>query len=453
VQCSPISLADLRTLKDSTIKTNDDVNTFSIKDAPELPIPDWARDLDYNPPNKMLVDAGGKSIIPFEQSVNVTWLWPDSNDFNLSLAAVITTPFLAGDLDNWFDTNQTAYVHFCSVDARWIGSQPSHDPSEHLVLNNNVTDPLVFQKREGGSDDSYRDDVAKWGVSPALKLSKDWANSLNIPSEVDNVTASTFQWLLGSYVEYSNTTDEDDILLKYLFNPGVNGIHYAKVSFENFDVNDYAMSASETVATVLGLQLTDALARVRLSEVLSGFLVTGQVNATHDSISWLAGSIAGIDAQGDANVPAKDVEAMPTKILFQVERFGYGYGFKSATVWFGVMILLAHTLLTIIYMIYAIIDFFWVSKWTSSAWGDIGEFAALLINSKTTIELQNTCAGIDSKNTWQKRVRIRETGERHLGIVVGESYKMYPPVKKGVEYGTLDVKNGGSGLRKRRCSV
>ena len=131
--------------------------------------------------------------------------------------------------------------------------------------------------------------------------------------------------------------------------------------------------------------------------------------------------------------------------------YGYGYGFRTATTYFGIAILLLHIVITIIYILYALYEFLYVTHWVSDRWSGIGELMALMMNSKQTTELQNTCAGIDSKYTWRKRVYIRETGEQHLGVVVGEGEaRAHGMVRRGVEYGALGQEGT---VRRRRGSV
>lgn len=466
VQCIPNLLEHIHELagkQDSTVGDNYDLNTFSTNAAPSLPIPNWLSDYKYNPPNKLFLDSSGQIVAPVHEATNISWLESPSKDgSSLSLAAIVTTPMVLGDISDTANSTQTAFVHFCSVDARWIASQPTYDPTEHLVIANNVTDPLVFQRPKDANEDHFKRDMSKWGISPPLKLSMDWVKAINIPAEYNNISAPAIQWLLGQYiVPYSNITNEtaseDKVSVgepqSYIFNPGNNGVKNA-TQFVNLDANDFAMSTSETVATVLGLQITDALARIRLYDVQGGEMIMNTVNDTHVNVAYIGGALAGLAAVQTYNISKDEIAGFPTKYTFGVQRYGYGYGFSTGTVYFGVTVLLSHSLLTIIYIVYATYDYFFVSRYTSSAWGDVGEFAALLINSKPTIELQNTCAGIDSKHTWRKRIRIRETGDCHLGVVVGdEGYLASRPVKVDKQYGTLDTNAREGGLRKRRGSI
>jgi hypothetical protein len=464
VQCLPVTLDDIHQLasdRNGTVGDNYYINTFSTKNASQLPIPDWLYDFEYSPPNKVFRDQLGRNDTPRQETVNLTWLErPENSDFNLSIAAVVTTPMVFGTIGDPKNSTQSAFFHFCSVDARWIGSAPTYDPTEHLVLASNVSDPLVFTKPKKGSDNKYRSDMSKWGVSPAIRISQDWANALNVPAEIQNITAPSFQWLLGQYVypyfnesdttgEVTNATNQQ---IAYIFNPSNKGLQDSSFNSQ-IDIDNYAMSASETVATLLGLQITDGLARIHLSEIQTGIVITNKhVNDTHVTATFLEGGIAGLTASSGFNVSNEEIASVEkARYTFGIQRYGYGYGFRTATVYFGIAVLLSHTLLTLIYIVYALYDYFWISHWTSSAWGDVGEFAALLINSKPTMELQNTCSGIDSKRTWMKRLRIRETGDRHLGIVVGdEGYLNSRPVRVGESYGTLIEEHSKENELRRR---
>ncbi|KAF2871692.1 hypothetical protein BDV95DRAFT_607108 [Massariosphaeria phaeospora] len=458
VQCVPYVIDAIyasRDARNASIKTNTGINTFSTRNASEWPVPDWVYDLEYKPPNKLFADGAGGLSSSRSKAVNLTWLeFPSNDNFNLSLAAIVTTPTLISDAED-SPVRQTAMLHFCSIDARWIGSLPSYDPTENTAISHNITDPLLFQKSEGSDDAKYKADVANWGVSPALKLSTQWADALNIPGEVENATAPLFNWLLTPYIQLVSTNDTlDDADIKngtevtYLFSPGVNRVEN-ETSVTEFDSQTKA--TSENIATILGLQLTDALARILLTDIQNGEILTKHVNATHATMAWIGG-IAGFDFGGnELNVTLDSIKTdVKTELTFQIQRYGHGYGFRTATTAFGVGILLTHTLLVIIYIVYALYDFFYVSRWTSSAWGDIGSLAALLINSEPTPELQNTCAGIDSKETWRKRVRIRETADGHLGVVVGDDWMTHLPVRTGVEYGTLDMGGKNAGTQRKR---
>ncbi|KAF2119278.1 hypothetical protein BDV96DRAFT_567297 [Lophiotrema nucula] len=456
VQCLPNLLETITELQERnrSVGDNFDLNTFSTRNASRLPVPEYLFGYKYDPPHTVFTDALGRPTVNQHEAFNLTWMdYSEVEGYNLSLAAIVTTPMNIFLHSNDTERTQTAILHFCSVDARWIGSKPSYDPAEHRVMATNVSDPLIFQRPKNADDRKYKSNMEKWGVSPALKLDTEWANALNIKGDVDNRTGDIFQWLLSPYIlqEFDDSKNLTGQRINYTFNPGFNSLENATFAT---DINNYMLIASETVATILGMMLTDGLARVQLTMAQQGDVITKHVNDTTVTASWIAG-FSGLSAVGGTrNVSAAEVALLPTSYTFQVSRYGYGYGFTTATVYFGAAVLLSHTLLTVIYIVYALYDYLFVTRWTSSAWGGVGELIALLINSKPTTELQNTCAGIDSKHTWRKRVWIREVEPEHLSVVVGEQdLAPYQKVRVGISYGTLDEKTGSAGVRRRRGSV
>lgn len=446
VHCIPNLLDDIQT--DSTFQNSNvssfGLNTFSTKNASTIPIPDWLFDFEYKPQNKVFLDSLGDARVNGANSTNVTWVqYPQDSNFNQSIAAIVITPIVSNQHLADTGTLQTALIHVCSIDARWIASDSSYDPTEDVVIANNISDPLLFRRPDKATESTYASDIAKWGVSPSLKLSTEWAEALNIPKEERNLSAPSLQMLLSTYVvaignnATGNSTSKPQDLANetasFIFDIGQKGQN------SRIDGNTYAMAASETVATLLSLQITDALARIHVSDAQDGVIALNHVNDTYVRVARLH-HLAGLASTfNGSDVPVSVVnDALPTGFTFKVSRYGYGYGFRTATTYFGVTVLLAHVLLTIIYISYALYEFFYVTHWTSDSWGGLGELMMLLINSKPSMELQNTCAGVDSKLTWRKRVYIRETGDAHLGVVVGElESRVNGPVRRGVEYGKL----------------
>jgi hypothetical protein len=454
VQCIPIWLDALRessTTRNVTV-SGFDINTFSTKNASKLQIPDWLFDLEYKPPNELFLDTVGRPRAHSEKTTNVTWVQPlKDSGFDQSIAAIVVTPMVTdqplAETSNW----QAAFVHVCSVDARWIASKPSYDPAEDAAIAHNISEPLLFRKPKKATENTYKSDVVKWGISPSVKLSTEWAEMLNIPKGEGNLSAPSLQMLLSRYVLANNNSKVDTSTRKrrdltmtdvtqtndtvtYIFDIGAKG--------QNFFVNSdtYGNAASETVATLLSLQLTDALARVLLADAQKGLVILGQINDTYVQAAQLYHA-AGLGSSLNGSAVSASIvnEKLTPGFTFKVSRYGYGYGFRTATIYFGVMVLLAHSLLTVIYIIYALYEFFYVKHWTSNSWSSIGDLIVLLINSEPSMELQNTCAGIDSKLTWRKRVYIREMADTHVGVVVGElNTKIHGPVRWGVEYGSLE---------------
>ncbi|ORY13923.1 hypothetical protein BCR34DRAFT_599529 [Clohesyomyces aquaticus] len=245
----------------------------------------------------------------------------------------------------------------------------------------------------------YKSVITKWGISAALNISTDGYVLADLANSTTNSTEPP-----------QNSSSQT---VCYIFDIG------EKVHGQLTNGSSYAMDASETVAILLSLQLTDTLARVHVADAQRGFLVLGSFNATVANVTPLHG-LGGIATSfNGTQIPLDQVNnAIPAGITFNVGRYGYGYGFRSATTYFGIAVLLGHIVLTIIYIGYALYDFFFVTHWTSSAWGGIGELITLCLDSRPSDEMQNTCVGIGEKETWRKRIFIRETGTTHVGVVV-----------------------------------
>jgi len=62
---------------------------------------------------------------------------------------------------------------------------------------------------------------------------------------------------------------------------------------------------------------------------------------------------------------------------------------------------------------------------------------ALAINSRSSIKLDGTCAGIEDKQSWKQIIWIRQVEDQHLALVVGDGRDEHPRVQRDVQYGAL----------------
>ncbi|KAI0908434.1 hypothetical protein F4823DRAFT_640152 [Ustulina deusta] len=119
-----------------------------------------------------------------------------------------------------------------------------------------------------------------------------------------------------------------------------------------------------------------------------------------------------------------------TPFVLKVQRYGWGYGTRSGTTWFSIIILLIHVVLALVHFSYSLAFFFdQRNGWTSSAQGSIGELVAPAITSPPANKLKNSGAGFYRPRTRMTKLRIREAssdpdrGELVAGITGG---KMMP---------------------------
>ncbi|KAH7111133.1 hypothetical protein B0J11DRAFT_619970 [Dendryphion nanum] len=470
VQCTAYMLDAIKKVKTrkSEAPHNININTFSTTNASAIPVPDWVYDYEYKYPKKVFLDPLGRPSINKTQTTSLTWLEPPQKS-NLSAVAMVIVPYATySNSGNGTVGTQNALVHFCSIDARWVGSKHTYDPTQDVNIAHNITDPLIFQRpKTGGTERKYKEDISKMGISPALKLSTEWTQAMNADTEISDTTAPAFSWLLTPYIrleragvsnftyQYLNAIGDQAVFFTFI--PGGSNLVYSPTGTVNHTT--FHVHVSNTLATILSIQITDALARLRSFSIKNGTIIAKTLNDTHS----ISSPLTAFNAFGEPNsstftenVTTASLDPYQNRWTFSIERYGYGYGFRTATVYFGVIVLLAHIGLVIIYSIYAFYDFFYMTKWTSSAWGGIAEFAALLINSNSTVELQNTCAGVDARETWRKTVWIREIEDGHLGLVVGEKEGLvWRHARRGVPYGRLGEGRavGGQGVTRRRGSV
>ena len=124
-----------------------------------------------------------------------------------------------------------------------------------------------------------------------------------------------------------------------------------------------------------------------------------------------------------------ELEAMFSWVIFEVQRWGYGYGWShDKTIKFGIVVLLVHAVFTVVYTIYRLWFFAWPVRkrsdkvWASSAWKEPGELIALALTSSDERARQvhkGVAGGVENAETWRLKVRLRERGPRGLQLVLG----------------------------------
>ncbi|THV46004.1 hypothetical protein BGAL_0428g00100 [Botrytis galanthina] len=111
-----------------------------------------------------------------------------------------------------------------------------------------------------------------------------------------------------------------------------------------------------------------------------------------------------------SNVP-RDVTDVDIKRF----RYGYSYSLQSSTRRLAVSILVLHMLLA---LIHAVLVF--RHGYTNNVLKSLTEILALAINSPPSLNLDNTCAGVERVDTYKKMIRVREVSSSHLGLIVDD---------------------------------
>ena len=345
---------------------------------------------------------------------NFTWIdvsaYSDGNGRGASLGALITLPTLAMDdaykSKNTGGVSQQSWLVPCLINAKWAAAKTQHEPRTGNQILHNITDPSAFGV-------GHANDVT-YGLSDAIRIAPEWAALLNVAGIAstlatgENINATMVEALLNQFV----IMDQNLIYSPYMAK-GANFTAFAPP--ETYNVVPATIAA--VVAEGLSRQAYGWTAPFILTEVgpnnttlarltqqkgwdRSGLIVTNMSVAEFDEV--VNGSFTSVD--------------------LTVMRFGYGYGYKkSATVEFGIAILLIHAFAVMAYFIHTLHCRFSPTGFSSSAWGAMGEMLALALHSARATELQNVGGGVKATSTWQMKVRVRERGGGdRLELVVGD---------------------------------
>ncbi len=118
-----------------------------------------------------------------------------------------------------------------------------------------------------------------------------------------------------------------------------------------------------------------------------------------------------------------------TKFTVQVEAQGYAYSSRGTAAIFSVFVLLLHSSIAVGYFLYT-----WLySKESSDSWGRISELVALAMRSTPSGILENTGAGIDCIDVYQKETKVVERNGR-LQLAIEVPSGRYEMVKANENY-------------------
>jgi len=164
----------------------------------------------------------------------------------------------------------------------------------------------------------------------------------------------------------------------------------------------------DLVAVGIGMIVTDGLARLSWSDQLVALV-------SDDSGSYLQNW--GINASLESTSITTNIDPDWLELNFSSYRQGWSYGLTGKTIKFGLAVLVLHLIIAVIHTGIVVGS---RDVWTTKSWSSMGELLVLAINSSHSEKLQNTCAGISLSSTWRKTVKIRETEQGHLGLVVDD---------------------------------
>ncbi|KAF7515154.1 hypothetical protein G7054_g14731 [Neopestalotiopsis clavispora] len=327
------------------------------------------------------------SSFTFNDTMTSNFIWVDRGLLqfegrmsNASIGAVAALQYFNYDDDDYSGDNLDTDFLTCVLDARWAATEVSYQPSNSDFVLSNISDTSIF----GGM--TFRKDLrVEYGIGDPIFIHTEWADLLNVPIiNNDYSNDSDGRWVpaIQSYLKY------------FLANPDDDSAHTPDNLHSHF-------------AKFLSLTLADGLSRVGTSDdeellgvlwdadnVMTTFFLNGE--RVQNSISPFA-----ID--------------LSTEAVFNVRRYGWGYGVQTKTAKFAVSILLIHCVIALAYMLFMFIHW---SLYTviSRSWKNMDQLFALAMVSSKPPSLKGVSAGVGTWDTWKLDVALREDEEQHEHI-------------------------------------
>ncbi|KAI0127062.1 hypothetical protein BJ170DRAFT_630925 [Xylariales sp. AK1849] len=406
VQCNPFDLYEARNGEvDVTFPTKlfSDYVVTDNKTGPPVPREYWDFSSQYNVTNFTWVDL---------QSVG----WKDQT-LSASIGALASVPYRNGEGsgEDVVRTQDTLLVA-CVLDARWAATEVTYDPTQDDTVNTNITDATLFK---GATHD--KDLRARYGLTNLITIDPAWAEMLNVPGitaqskggeilEVPAIEAILLPFVTNGTEKLAphGGTVDDQVETEYrAFQP------------PTWDPkNDYDENTAETIATILSLAVADGLSRATYNLYNYDMVFDNSNKANYTMVNLLTQAGEAVIEPWYSSEDELSLDAW-LPLTFTVKRYGWGYGTHTKTAKFAISVLLLHAAIAITYILYGL--FHWAfSRWSSSAWGEVGEIFALAMLSSEPKALRGAGAGIDAWDTWKLDVMVRERGTERVELVFGD---------------------------------
>ena len=317
-------------------------------------------------------------------ALNFTWIDLQGLDVNASIGGLFSAPISVRAPNGTY--LQESLLVPCTIEARWIASELINDPMSSDIVSDNVTDPLDLAynaKQDAG------DATARFGASPIINITSDWANQLNLPTTHFSLPGDNHS--IPNLVEDFVGVDDESI---YSIMTGSTSL--------SEDSKDIAWEVSRELAIVLGLEIADGLSRVNYGSLdMAVIYHQNSTTASRSSLTKQKDITGMLYNRTHAADPLSSMAASGSWYSMQVQRWGYGYGLGTKASHFSVSMLIIYGCIAIAYLVWFNIQNQTRkhSDWSliTHKWSSISELVALAINSPPTPKLDGTCAGIDTK--------------------------------------------------------
>lgn len=303
------------------------------------------------------------------------------------------TPLLGGVFVSTTPDGLTG-IFPCTILSHWTPVKVWLDPKIDSTVRQDSPEPLQILLANVNNKTNTSTSPS---ILQPIEISIPWAETINLPN-------------------YFPTLDPAQQLTLLEFSAANLGYLHGNLSWR-LDPAGGEGALPWLLSTILSMHVADGLSRVN-----SGFqTVLYERDGKNDSTGVLKnldilynGLWAGMPlnsghvGESYAREARGENSTHNTEIVWEVKRFGYGWGFENGiSVIVGVVVLLMHILMVILHL--GIVAF---GGWgVSDCWGSVGELLTLAWRSTGPADgkLGNTSAGIRKMKTWGEVVRVRAT--------------------------------------------
>ncbi|RVX73117.1 hypothetical protein B0A52_02244 [Exophiala mesophila] len=366
-------------------------------------------------------------------ATEVNWVPMPAGPEYPAIGSIIRVPTLY-IRDNDSSLQQGTEIHACSIYAQWLPVdvfyQPRQEDQVALALKHPKTDTCL----DVGSNSLTSTSRPPRNISIDL----DYANAINQPIPFTIGPTPVLVAMMDGNIDAEGSIDNQT---GYAFKAPMVA---AKPLSEGIQLtpDESRRSHSTLIATLLAGVVTDGLARIAGNGIYpysSPIFLTNQTTEDGGMVGQFIVSSAqgGVDQALNATEPAQD-DWLRIDPIFS--RYGYGYNWNDSRITqFGVIVLLIHLAIAVGHTLYLVYMIFIARQGLVGSWATISELLTLAMNSTPSLNLQDTCAGVDAAKTWRQVVSVRETQPGHLEMVVGTADRnKYPPPEVSKSYGHWD---------------
>ena len=291
-----------------------------------------------------------------------------------------------GALAAFWTGNGSTAVLACTVDAHWAPVSIFLDPRYDGIIFQDSPDPEEALAQAYGNTDAT--------TLKRIAIDTDWANTLDSPNNSTGFNQTIY-------------TTNIRALISAL------GGNYDGNQFQIIGENgrDDQETIPYRISTILGLYLAEGLASINQNESL---VYHQYINATYVLV---------LDDLDNGHFPYPGSPDLPfeeyakqqgfTEVRMKVRRYGYSWSFRGVPSKLAATVLVLHTLIALIHVVFVVFG-----GWSSISWTSMGQILVLAFTSRPPDTFRNTSAGIDCSSSWKKTLAVRELSDMRLHLVV-----------------------------------